>query len=409
MKNNKTSRKIHSILILALVLLTINAVFLAMLYFRRGQPGTQATPELISSTTATDLPTSPPKENTPVVEAPAPVRLAWFTSLPKKTEDILTVAKWFDLFILIQGDEDNRDLIKNQGVDGPILQYVEFETVQDPGSCDAEPRINQVAYLPGDFCRISEQHPDWFMLDGNGQRIGLIDNDNTWYLMDPGNPGWRAFFLERVEKFQSDPNWDGVFLDNVPVTLAFREADGNLPAAYPDDASYQSAIQRFLKFLSEEYFQPNHKLLFANLVARKDDADWVNQINYLDGAMHEGWALDWPDGYRSAETWEKHMKLAEQSQQMGKFIVLVSQGTQEDTTLQRFAFASYMLINQGRAAFRYANSDHYRDIWLYDNYADDLGESLGPRYRVGSAWKRDFSHGSVSVNPETHEVEIIIK
>lgn len=256
---------------------------------------------------------------------------------------------------------------------------------------------------------ISEQHPDWFLLDTEGQRILVQDRDTNLYLMDPGNPGWRSFFLDRIKKIQAEPNWDGVFLDNVPVTLAFREQSGHLPAAYPDDTSYQAAVQGFLKYLYESYFQPNKKLVFANLVSRKDDAAWVSQLNYLDGAMHEGWAIDWPDGYRSADTWEKHMALAEQTQETGKTIVMVSQGTQDDRALQNFAFASYLLINHGNAFFRYANSDNYADVWLYENYTYDLGEPLGSRYRDGQAWKRDFARGNVLVNPETHQVEINMK
>jgi hypothetical protein len=405
---NRNIRKLHPILYVVLILLTVNAIVLGMLYFRWESGGVPvvSTPSLSTPIENVNIPLGTPSPGT---LTDASVRLAWFTSLPKSSDDIFKIAQWFDLFILIQGDEDNRDVVSNLGVEGPILQYLNFDSIQDPGSCVESPKINQVADLPGDFCQISEQHSDWFLLDMNGQRIVLQDGSNNWYMMDPGNTGWRSFFLDRVRKFQADPNWDGVFLDNVPVTLAFREADGKLPAAYPTDARYQSTIQEFLKFLYEEYFQPSRKLLFANLVSRKDDTDWVNNINYLNGAMHEGWAIDWPDGYRSVETWEKHMQLAEQTQQLGKYIILVSQGTQEDTTLQKFAFASYMLINHGRAAFRYANSDDYNEIWLYDNYANSLGTALSDRYRVGSAWKRDFSNGSVLVDPESHEVEIIIK
>jgi hypothetical protein len=147
-------------------------------------------------------------------------------------------------------------------------------------------------------------------------------------------------------------------------------------------------------------------LLFANLVARKDDADWAKYLTYLNGAMHEGWAIDWPNGYRSVKTWDKQMALAEQTQAMGKFIILVSQGKQTDQDLQKFAFASYLLINQGRAAFRYANSQSYAEAWLYDDYKINLGEALGPRYKDGDAWRRDFTNGFVIVNPQTHEVQI---
>ena len=409
MSNKPSPTTNQSLIYLAIFLLLINAVFLGALYFM-GNAETVTTTVAVPITTqispvelSQSDPTSTPSTST------TPIRLAWFTSLPKKTEDILTVAKWFDFYILIQGDEDSRDLVKSTSVDGPILQYVEFETIQDPGACDAEPKLNQVTDQTGDFCRISQDHPDWFLLDKNGGRIKVTDSNNTWYVMDPGNPSWRNFFLKRVSEFKSDPNWDGVFLDNVPVTLASREDDGNLPAAYPDDVSYQDAVQGFLQFLHKGFFQPNHKLLFANFVSRRGSTNWIEQLKYVDGAMFEGWAIDWPDGFRPAEVWEEQMRAAEQTQQEGKNIILVSQGKKEDAPLQNFAFASYLLINQGMAAFRYASSSHYREIWLYDNYGVSLGDPLGLRYKIGDEWRRDFTNGYITVNPVTHVAEIKIK
>lgn len=393
------------LVLIAILIFVINAIFISITLTKSYETQTS-----ISTNTVSEFPTINPNSTSfpSSLSNNAPVRLAWFTSLPERTEDLLLVSNWFDLFILIQGDEDRRDFIRTLNVSGPILQYLEFETIQDPGSCIAEPKINQVAYKPGDFCKISEQHPDWFLLDQSGNRIYTTDDNNTWYLMDPGNSGWQNFYLERIKEFQMDTGWNGVFLDNVPVTLAFREDEKNLPAAYPDDASYQSAIREFLKRLHVEYFQPTSKLLFANLVARKNDSGWASQVEHLDGAMYEGWSLDWPKGYRSVEEWERQMNIAEQTQQAGKYIILVSQGTKDDLPLQRFAFASYLLINHGRAFFRYSNSNSYREVWLYNDYATNLGDPLGSRYQIGLEWRRDFTNGRVILNPVTHEAEIIV-
>ena len=46
----------------------------------------------------------------------------------------------------------------------------------------------------------------------------------------------------------------------------------------------------------------------------------------------------------------------------------------------------------------------YNQAWLYDDYKLALGTPLGARYKVGTAWKRDFSNGSVSVDPSSHAV-----
>jgi len=89
-------------------------------------------------------------------------------------------------------------------------------------------------------------------------------------------------------------------------------------------------------------------------------------------------------------------------------LILVSQGRQPDYELQRFTFASYLLISNGSAAFRYANADSYPEVWMYPDYNVKLGSPVGPRYPEGDAWRRDFSQGHVLVNPRTGHAEIVV-
>ena len=336
---------------------------------------------------------------------PVKVKLAWFYK-PPADGDLFSVVNQYDFYILTKGDEDERDMIIGMGVQEPILQYIRFDAIQDPGLCDANPYRNQVAYNPGDFCTISRDHPDWFLLDQDGNRIISPDNGKLYFMMDPGNDGWRAFFLERLSQSQQDPNWGGVFLDNVEVTFKFRESRNQLPQRYTSEADYQAAVQDFLHYLSASYFKPQSKYLYANIVANNEASDFPKFITYLDGAMMESWAIRGSDGYRAPELWEEHMRLAEETQALGKEIILVSQGQQESLALQKFAFASYLLINNGRAVFRYAHSDFYNEVWLYDDYTLNLGQPLGSRYLDGGSWSRDFENGKVSVNPVSHKVEI---
>jgi hypothetical protein len=332
--------------------------------------------------------------------------LAWFYK-PPADGNLAVVAQNYSTFIMTKGNEATRDQLLALGAPHPVLEYLRFEAIMDPGSCTATTWNNNVAYKVGDFCNISSNHPDWFLLTTSGQRIMHLTGTTKFYLMDPGNPGWRAFFLSRVQEiFAADPVWDGVFLDNVEVTNAFHLRAGENLAAYPDNASFQAAVQGFLQYLRANYFAPQGKLLSANLISRTNDAEFTKYLTYLDGVMHEGWSIDDPKRWRSAAEWETHLALAEQTQAMGKSIVLVSHGTQADLELQNFAYASYLLIANGKASFRYASSAAYNQAWLYDNYKLNLGTPLGSRYKSGSAWKRDFSNGSVSVDPTSHAVSI---
>ena len=405
MRDFFSSNRYMKISIILIVFLSLISITLGILYFRYPDP--ISSPLEIPETDVPEL--APAISTLPFSSNPVTTQLVWFTYIPKE-EDLKKVAENFNFYILIQGNEDQRDQMINYGAKGPFIQYLEFESIQDPGSCGDEPEVNQVTAFIGDFCMIENEHPDWFLLDTYGERIRLVDKDNTWYVMDPGNEEWRAFYLERIKLFQeNDRNWSGVFLDNLPITLSFYEEDQNIPAKYPDDASYQAAVQGFLQYLDENYFSPNQKLLIGNFSSRKDDSDWTRHLTHLSGAMLEGWAIDRPDGYRPVKRWEEHMLLAEETQKLGKTILLVSRGDKDDYELQQFSFASYLLINQGNAYFRYAHGSVYREVWLYDNYNYPLGVPLAPRYKDGDAWRRDFENGSVMVNPLTHEVEIKVR
>ncbi len=339
---------------------------------------------------------------TPALVTDRIVNIAYFYK-PPTNSDATTLAKNFSTYILTRADETFRDQLIANGVQSPILQYVRFEAIMDPGSCSAQPWRNQVAYKIGDFCSISNDHPDWFLLNSNGNRIVV---DGNFYLMDPGNQEWREFWLSRTQESQEGLGWYGVFLDNVEASLYKVNRLGGVLAKYPDDASYQAAIQGFLQFLYTSYFQPQGRPLLANIISLDDTAVWFKYLQYLDGAMDEGWAVDWKSGYLSVSEWNDALTRAEKTQAMGKYALLISQGDQANTNRQNFSFASYLLISNGRASFRYTNHSNYESVWLYPNYNIDLGSPLAPRYQQGNMWRRDFTKGSVIVDPVNHTAEI---
>lgn len=352
----------------------------------------------------------PPFQQTPL---PTPdygenyqaIQLAWFYK-PPAGGDLNAIAKNYSAFILTRMDEHERDALRFLGVNAPILQYLLFGEIQDPGSCIEQPMHNQVAEKIGDFCNIVKQHPDWFM---NYIFGGVAANGDDYKLMDPGNEGWRAFWLERAQISQEQLGWQGVFLDNVEASLNKRIQNGGIPKDYLNDASYQAAIEANLRFLYENYFKPTGRPLFANIISVNDPAVWFRYMQYLDGAMIENFAVGWHDDYKSPSFWETQMDIVEKTQASGKAVILVSQGNEFDNARQVFALASYLLVNNGKAYFRYTNGETYDRNWLYDNYHLKLGKPLGPRYKEGDAWKRDFEKGKIMVNPVLNTASIDVK
>jgi Hypothetical glycosyl hydrolase family 15 len=368
----------------------------------------QSTLQLTPATTSEPgvLSVTPTREMTATPLPADVIRLAWFYKPPESAQMEL-VLQQADFFILTHKDEQARSEMKARGISAPFSQYLLLAEIHDPGDCTKGPRGNQVAYKEGDFCAISSQHPDWFLLDKNGNRIGTED---TFY-MDPGNEGYRAFWLERARELQETYGWEAVFLDNVEASRA-KMVKGNQPLAnYPDDESYQQAVEGFLTYIRQNYFGPRGKAVYGNIVSVNDDAVWDRYMEHLDGVMIESFATDWGEGYPSKKDWEEQMDQAQRALARGKTLILESRGSEKDAEaqdleLQNFAFASYLLIADGNAYFRYTHG-FYREWLMYENYNLDLGAPLGDRYKDQGGWRRDFENGYVIVKPQNGESEIV--
>ena len=348
-----------------------------------------AAPAPVDETVAAPITTPGPAENW--------FRQAWFYK-PPENSDLQTLAANFQVFILTKQDEEQRDELLRLGVKPPILQYLLANAVEATKDCSRQPFRNQVADQPGDYCDLSTNHPDWFLRDSSGRLVRSDDGSST-YLMDMANPGWQAYWLQRACQSQELLGWQGVFLDNLEGGLGKRQVTGAMPAGYANDAAYQESVLSFLKYISENYFRPTGRPLYANLVYLSDPAVLERYLVYLDGVMVENFATNWRGHNFSAAEWETQMELVERAQQLGKTVILVSQGDQNDTRRQEFALGSYLLVNQGRAAFRYANHSAYEQVWLYEDTLNLPGTPLAPRYREGNLWKRNFTGGTVTVDP----------
>jgi len=322
----------------------------------------------------------------------------WFYK--PSSDSVTTLVTYFNDFTLTHGDEKYRDSLKAKGVTAPFLQYIKFDAIQDPGSCTKTPAQNQAAYKANDFCDISKNHPDWFLLDTAGNRMYNVD----YVMMDPGSAGWRTFLLTRMQEMQKNFGWDGALFDNVEGSLVKRQQYGQMPAKYTTDAAYQAAINGALQYV-HAWFKSVNRPLFANLISLKPVSVYFTYLQNLEGAETECWAVNW-SGYRKTTDWLENLSRAEQTQTLGKRGLLIAQGTKTDTVKQQFAYASFLLIDNAKVFFRYANAANYREAWTYSNYKNTLGIPLGARYQSGTQWCRDYSKGKVCVDPTAHTSSI---
>jgi hypothetical protein len=330
--------------------------------------------------------------------------LAWFYK-PPQLGSLQDLASDYDFFIFTQNDENEIDELSRLGSNGLVLQYFRVNDIQNIGDCSKRPFQNQVAYHPGDFCNIIENHDEWFLHDPFNR---LIESDQ-YYLMDSGNRDWQEFFVTRVKESQSWPGWDGIFLDNVEASFSKRQRVNGMPSEYADEEAYIASIESFLHYFYANFAYPNQKPVYANIIEMRNPEIWFRYLDYLDGAMIEAFAVDWTDGYLDQSEWEMQLKIAEITQSLGKGIILVAQGDRNDLHRQNFSMASYLLINNGNAYFRFSNDRSYDEIWVYDIYEMELGLPINSRYYQDGKWIRDFENGRVWVNPENHDYGIELK
>ena len=353
--------------------------------------------------------------------------LAWFHKPPQDGSSAADIAA-NDRYIHLTGPSDIpfRNELRAAGYKGPILTYVTMTAVEGPGpyrdasaACDANYQgyDNQLAFNKGDFCKYVHPNESWFLHNGKGERIveDYFGSGNITYMMNPGDPGWRAFSWSRLKYIKENWGYNGLWLDNLDLDrtrslTAEKNSDGTLKE-YASDAAWREAVAGWLAG-----FRPqigSGYPVWANLVGGGFDAtSWDPYAPYLDGAMDESFSVSWLDGWRTPEQWQGQIERAQRWLGMGKALLAVGQGPQDNTARLDFTLASYMLVANDKAFFRYTRFDsYYQSLWLYPDFdtARSLGAPLAASHQTSTGvWRRDFAHGYVEVNVSEHTGRLVV-
>jgi hypothetical protein len=266
---------------------------------------------------------------------------------------------------------------------------------------DGDPYVQQ-----GVRCSyVEREHPEWFLKDSSGNR--LTSNGYSWLsLLDVGNRAYQDTWAANVVAEAKADGWDGVFLDDVNPTLKYHMEPARV-VAYPTDARWAAATRAAIANVSSQ-IRAAGLLAVANICcAREYSGVWGDWIQFLSGAMDEMWTkwgaevgqgyiTDWgPDGWRA--------QLAEvvEAERQGKYFLGTSHSTAIDTKAAVYGLATLLLATQGRSTYSLA-PDYTNETWFpeYDAAAA-LGSPVGPYYTLGPVYRRDFTQGSVLVNPTT--------
>lgn len=345
------------------------------------------------------------------------MQYAMFYHPPRDGTSVQELAARAKTLIFTHGDESYLDRMRDYGFGGPATQYLMANEASGPPDlvnssslCDGYLFYpNNVAGLTGDFC--IALHPDEgnFLHNSKGQRLYSTQSwtDETGrhtvclYLMNPAAPGWQAYLASHLPILFANSPYGGVFLDNVDLAPTRGQrletnSDGAVEE-YASIAAYQASVQGYLAGIRAAL--PVGMQAWANMTEGQPTVDnWNAYLPYLDGVMDESFASGW-HGINDPTSWLAQVQRMEAVLRRGKTFVGVVQGSQGDSHLRLFGFASYLLAAGDNAYFRYADDEHYYDAWWYTEYDTRLGAPLGARYETSNGvWQRDFACGQVTVD-----------
>ncbi len=284
------------------------------------------------------------------------------------------------------------------------LVYKDFSFSSSDGCSNATSGVG--------YCKTNADHPDWFLTDPLGRRLNSSGYPDAW-MMDVGNPGYQTAWLSNVLADLRSGGWDGVFMDDTNADMGWHLA-GRTIARYPTSASWRAATRSMLAKVGPALISAGF-LAVPNLSTPwapdyDAQATWSDWLRFTSGAAQEyygKWGMA-SSGWLAGDDWRYRQQFQELTEQAGKIFLGITYAPRSDARTMTWARANFLLFdrpaNGGALVFEFTDpeaQDPYAAAWTAD-----VGSPLGSRFRVGAAWRRNFSDGTVLVNPSSSAVTV---
>jgi hypothetical protein len=282
----------------------------------------------------------------------------------------------------------------------PAIKLLVYKDMSSSRSQGCKAGVDQELLPTGvGYCFANSRHPDWFTTDRAGKRIQWQPWPGAWQ-MDVGDPryqdAWAANVLAELRRYR----WDGVFIDNTNVDPGFVYFPGRQMQEYPSQPAYQAATRSFLARVGPR-LKAEGFLVMPNIQSHPSIATpalWADWTQFTSGGVHQHW-MRWDDGRSfGGSYWLQLLETFESQQRLGKLFLTGTPG--HDAAAMRWGRASFLLAwNGGPAGYGAGN-------W-HPEWTIEIGTPIGPRYKVGSAWRREYTGGTALANPSERQTQTI--
>ena len=255
------------------------------------------------------------------------------------------------------------------------------------------------------YCWAERHHPGWFLGDETRSRIEWRGYPGHWW-MDVGIRAYQRTWRSNVLSELRRKGWDGVMVDNAILDPRYYLGEGESIPKYPSVRAYRSATRAFLRTVGPDIRSGGFGFV-PNIGGADATAMLLHRWSvYTTGFLREHWSRY---GTGSGAPfggwdWDRQMAQMDAVERVEKTWLCVTYGATTDGRLMEYAQASFLLAWNGTSGALFYRPEQ-GDPWAPD-WTTDVGVPTAPRYAVGEAWRRDFSAGTVVVNPSQAQVTI---
>ena len=193
---------------------------------------------------------------------------------------------------------------------------------------------------------------------------------------------------------------------------------GVYPAKYPTQQAWEDAQVSFISYVGDALRARGYYLLANTICYIRDNRGsddgsltagfWKRLAPHVGGFMSEYWIQTSNDTTRLraegngewSRNWSGWLNLMTVAQNAGADFFAEMYGSSSNTNIMRYGRGSFLLGWDGHGgAFEWTPDDGRTDPWSPE-WTMDIGTPTAARYKVGVGWRRDYTGGTVIVNPD---------
>jgi hypothetical protein len=283
-----------------------------------------------------------------------------------------------------------------------VLMYASASEAVDYCSCP-------ISYQSAAAHDVSNPSDPWLLYSSTGVSLTMPYYPSS-HLVNVGSSSYQQQWASAISSQLRAGGFDGLYMDSV---LGRISDTGTSPTLYPTDAAWEPAMRGFVATVGQSLKSQGFYVLANTYKSGPNDGSddiawWASLAPYVSGLQSEYWeesanAVTPFDTNPCCWTghWLSWLGLADAAQQNGADFFTVDKGTATNTQLMTYLRGSYLLVWDGSGgAFTYAHEpDDGVESWD-PAWTTDIGSPTGARYQVGVGWRRNYSSGTVVVNPD---------